>query len=820
MKVGKMKTALFLGNLVFSLLVGVIIIDVGRVWAQTTKVFVDPKTSIKEPGETFVINVNISEVTNLMAYTVRIDFNSTILYSNSTMLQEGPFLKSSGETTWTPDYGPGWVEGACEFVQTIGANGSGTLFDATFQVLARGKSDLFLTVSRLMDINFVDPIPHDKEDGIFYTRGPTAMFTYRPEKETVAFNASESKDYNGYIVSYKWNFDDGTNATETDPITTHAYAAGGTYNVTLTVTDNETLTDTAWKLVSLATIYVDPPSKNIERGDIFTVDIKIANVTGLSSWEFQMTWDETILYTNETLVKEGPFLSNVGTTFFIKSFPPTVQPPAKARVGCLLMDPVTANGSGTLANMTFIVKANAKGQTAIDIFATQLLDINVLPIAHSSIDSLVQTKYPVASFIFNYEDKPRRNPLINQVITFNATASYDPNGNIVSYEWNFGDGNITIENDPIITHAYAQEGTYKISLKVTDNESLSDIVSESEDLRKEIVVVAKTGIPVADFSFIPEKPIVDERVVFNALESKDEFPGNLTKYSWNFGDGISLNATTPIETHIYRKAGTYVVNLTVYDNEGNSHLKEKSITVGLHELVITSTTINQTTAKMGQPINITVTVLNNGTFAETFNTTIYCDGNELEAFKITELAAEASTKQTFTWDTTDIQTGSYVIKALATPVENERDTASNIYIVGIVTIEKWVSTISLNLAKKTVKIDESVVINGSLIPSRANAGITISYSLNGGSWVDITAQTTPNGEYSHELRPSEAGVYVVKASWDGDERTLQAFSEIKTLTVETAEIISPTVLYGGVAIAFVVVAAIVIYLMRGRIRKG
>jgi len=819
MKAGKIKTALFLGNLILSFLVSMIIIDIGRVWAQT-KVFVDPKTSVAELGESFVIDINTSEVTNLMAYTVRIDFNSAVLYSNSTMLHEGPFLNNSGDTTWTPDFGPGWVEGACE-LDGKGSTGSGTLYNATFQVLAKGRSDLFLTVSRLMDTDYVDPIPHEKEDGVFYTRSPTAAFAYRPEKETVVFNASESKDYNGYIVSYEWNFDDGTTATETDPVTTHAYAAGGKYNVTLTVTDNETLTDTAWKLVSLATMYVDPPSKNIERGEMFTVDIKIANVTGLSSWEFLMTWDESILYTNETLIQEGPFLNDTapGKTFFIRNFPPTVQPPAKVMVGCMLMIGVTANGSGTLANMTFIVKANAKGKTAIDIFDTALYDIDVHYIAHSSRDSLVQTKYPVASFIFNYEDKLKRNPLINQVITFNATKSYDPNGNIVSYEWNFGDGNTTIETDPIITHAYIQNGTYKISLKVTDSEGLNDTVSESEDLRKEIVVEAKTGIPVADFSFTPEKPIVDERVVFNALESKDIPPGNLTKYSWKFGDGISLNTTIPIETHIYRKTGSYLINLTVYDDEGNTHSMEKSIVVGLHELVIASTTINQTTAKMGQPINITVTILNNGTFTETFNATIYYDRNEIETLKI-ELPAETNTTQSFIWNTTNIQTGSYIIKALATPVENERDPANNIYIVGIVTIEKWVSTISLILAKKTVKIDESVVVNGSLIPSRTNVNITISYSLNGDSWVDITAQTNPNGEYSHEWRPSEAGVYIVKASWVGDERTLQAVSEIKTLIVETAEIISPPILYAGVAIALIVVAAIIIYLMRGRFRKG
>jgi PKD repeat protein len=90
---------------------------------------------------------------------------------------------------------------------------------------------------------------------------PTASFRFSPTEpivaETVTFNASASNDPDGTIVSYFWDFGDGTNATETDPIATHTYTESETYTVTLTVTDDDELTDTITKSV---TVKEAPPS--------------------------------------------------------------------------------------------------------------------------------------------------------------------------------------------------------------------------------------------------------------------------------------------------------------------------------------------------------------------------------------------------------------------------------------------------------------------------------------------------------------------------------------------------------------------------------
>ncbi|MEM2129752.1 MAG: PKD domain-containing protein, partial [Candidatus Bathyarchaeia archaeon] len=78
---------------------------------------------------------------------------------------------------------------------------------------------------------------------------PTAAFTWTANGLTVTFDASGSSDPDGSIVSYAWDFGDGTFGTGVNP--TRAYAAAGTYTVRLTVTDNGGATDSEEKPVTV-----------------------------------------------------------------------------------------------------------------------------------------------------------------------------------------------------------------------------------------------------------------------------------------------------------------------------------------------------------------------------------------------------------------------------------------------------------------------------------------------------------------------------------------------------------------------------------------
>ena len=84
---------------------------------------------------------------------------------------------------------------------------------------------------------------------------------------------------------------------------------------------------------------------------------------------------------------------------------------------------------------------------------------------------------PIASFTYSPE-----NPVVNQVITFNASPSYDPDGNITNYEWDSGDGYDAMGK--IVTHLYQTNGTYTVTLTVTDNKGATNTTSKTITVAK------------------------------------------------------------------------------------------------------------------------------------------------------------------------------------------------------------------------------------------------------------------------------------------------------------------------------------------------
>jgi len=81
----------------------------------------------------------------------------------------------------------------------------------------------------------------------------------------------------------------------------------------------------------------------------------------------------------------------------------------------------------------------------------------------------VPNQPPIANFTYSPEK-----PVVNQSVTFDASSSYDPDGNITSYEWDFGDGNITNTTHEILNHSYSEAGSYEVTLTVTDDKGATN----------------------------------------------------------------------------------------------------------------------------------------------------------------------------------------------------------------------------------------------------------------------------------------------------------------------------------------------------------
>jgi PKD repeat protein len=93
---------------------------------------------------------------------------------------------------------------------------------------------------------------------------------------------------------------------------------------------------------------------------------------------------------------------------------------------------------------------------------------------------------PEASFMYSPPD-----PLVNDTITFDASGCSDADGTIVSYSWDFGDGDTSTNQNP--THAYDQEGSYVVTLTVTDDDGLTDTTTASiADVIPEFPLMARS----------------------------------------------------------------------------------------------------------------------------------------------------------------------------------------------------------------------------------------------------------------------------------------------------------------------------------------
>ncbi len=96
---------------------------------------------------------------------------------------------------------------------------------------------------------------------------------------------------------------------------------------------------------------------------------------------------------------------------------------------------------------------------------------------------------------------------------------------------------------------------------------------------------------------------------------------------------------------------------------------------------------SKTDAISGEPVQITVTAKNKGDETESFNVTLYYDNVTIDRKPVSNLTTGAETQLIFQWNTSDVNPGKYVIKAVADTVEGETNTEDNTFVDGTVTIE-------------------------------------------------------------------------------------------------------------------------------------
>jgi chitodextrinase len=150
-------------------------------------------------------------------------------------------------------------------------------------------------------------------------------------------------------------------------------------------------------------------------------------------------------------------------------------------------------------------------------------------------------------------------------------------GALTSFQWDFGDG--AQGSGMTTSHTYDREGTYLVRLTVTNDLGYSNRVPASTT-----VAVGAGAVPVPAFASSPTAPLPNALVSFDATLSKPGAGHAIVRYVWNWGDGTTAtDSSTPVASHTFTAAGTYVVTLTVADDAGQTATVSGQVKVGVVE---------------------------------------------------------------------------------------------------------------------------------------------------------------------------------------------------------------------------------------------
>ena len=354
---------------------------------------------------------------------------------------------------------------------------------------------------------------------------PIASFTATPNPaivgSPVAFDASGSSDPDGNIVSYAWNFGDSTGGSGVNVV--HTYLTFGTFNATLTVTDNESFTAMAYRHIVVRV----PPIAS------FTANPNPA-VVGRS-----VTFDASASRDPDGNVVAYAWDFGDSTT----------------GSGAITTHPYAIPG-------TFNVTLNVTDNDSLNGTVSHDVVVQAAPPGPQP---------PVADFTAN---PVRVNPGVP--VTFDASASFDPDGTIVAYTWEFGDS--TGGSGVVATHSYANPGVFTVNLTVVDNQTLSSSATHQ---------VTVNAPPHAGFQFAPTTVFVGISVTFDGSTSSDP-DGSIASYAWDFGDGSTGTGIQAV--HVFAAKGTFQIRLTVVDNDGLSNQTTRTLAVPDRAPQITSST--------------------------------------------------------------------------------------------------------------------------------------------------------------------------------------------------------------------------------------
>ncbi len=440
----------------------------------------------------------------------------------------------------------------------------------------------------------------------------------------VDFDGSRSYDTNpdgsGYIVSYAWNFGDGSTSTEISP--THTFTGTGPFTVTLTVTDNDGLTDS--DALTVRRFHVEFPDFDFDPsadcggkysatlGDSIAFDGTGSEFGGGAVtfvWDFgdggtsteedptytysaEGTYTVTLIVTDDEGDTAEDSCTATITAVTVNDAPEvdcTVLPTSGTTKQEVTLDVDATDSDGTIVKYDWEFGDGSIDSTTTDSNVYIYTTAGTYAIIVTVTDDVGATGSCSQAITITDETAANQAPTADcsllptsaevfEEITFDGSGSTDSDGTIVNYEWDFGyidnSGNSMIVSGPTISttkFGYAEAGTYTVTLTVTDDDSATDSCSQDITVT-EVTVEDKPAIAVASANPTSGEPTL--WVQFSSDGSSGNEPLN---YYWTFGDGESSTRVDP--DHYYDEEGTYTATLTITDADGDSDSDSVTITV-------------------------------------------------------------------------------------------------------------------------------------------------------------------------------------------------------------------------------------------------
>jgi len=363
---------------------------------------------------------------------------------------------------------------------------------------------------------------------------PVAEFDATPVSGSaplfVDVDATGSSDTDGEIVDFRWDFGDGN--TTNGVTTRHEFLSPGSYEIQLEVEDDDGLIDTH-------RISIDVLAPNQVPVALF----EPSSTTG--SAPFEVTFNAI-----QSLDPDG-VISSYSWNF-------------------------GDGGTATGVAATYVFSAAGDYPVTLTVTDNEGASSTFSQIISVSLANIP----PIAAFtpLFTIGEAPLRN-------SFDGTGSSDPDGSIVLYEWDFGDGSMA--NGVTTEYSFIEPGNYTISLTVVDDQGASNTLSQT------ISVEDETGAPIAYFDATPLAGNHPLTVSFDA--SSSGINGiQIAEYRWDFGDGYALHghgAGAIYPEHSYPGPGNFIARLTVTDNTDEQYFFERQIRVNALPLAAYTTSL-------------------------------------------------------------------------------------------------------------------------------------------------------------------------------------------------------------------------------------